>query len=208
MMGDTKKTLLVLKGGVGSGTPLGNQNAAGPHEDYDKMPWKRPENIWHGEQLRKQANAKPTAYRSIQWYASKGYGKLNYYLRHKNTYAKEYAAEFDRRAASMLKAFTPLDRNVEVYRGTNSKHIPAEGAEYTDPAFTSTSISQNITKEINAARSGFGKSQDFVTHFTVPAGTPVGYADAHSEKEIILAPNTKFRVTKRDANSARLEIIK
>lgn len=180
-------TLLVLKGGVGSAPPLGNQNAAKYHEPAYKTL------LWHVAQLKNQRDTNPKLWeQTIGKYSSdSNFAKaMNKHLRGVETPGIS-GARLDRVKQQMLDFFTPLERDVLVWRGT--ERIPTNG--FTQAGFTSTSLSEESARNF----ASWYKTPSIVS-FTIPKGTNVGFTNSYGESEIILPPNTSFILSGKSKN--------
>lgn len=86
---------------------------------------------------------------------------------------------------NLYESMKPLDEAMIVYRGTSGVVMPAVGTTFRDKGFVSTSMDARI-------------AAPFATMFSIriPKGTKVAYGtyNSYDEYEIILPPNSKFKV--------------
>lgn len=132
---------------------------------------------------------------SIDWYSGAGYWQINPYLRTGKPIgvagdeilgrALDSIDGLEQHIRNIWGAAQPLKKGIVVYRGSKYPDLK-EGDVFTEKGFTSTSIDQERSDE------QFGSS---MARILVRAGTPVVYGNNY-DREIMLMPNTKFRVTR------------
>lgn len=140
----------------------------------------------------------PAQEKGLRFYQSPGFALMNGQLRGVDLpalKAREHASDSDLARAKIaskgltaaIKTAPPLTEPLTVYRGFSASRYPHEvGATVTDPGFTSTSLTPDVAT--------VGKATAQATaEITLPAGTR---AAAGSSRELVLPPNSKFRVTK------------
>jgi len=131
---------------------------------------------------------------AIDHYSKSGYRDMNECLRTGQNCTEEATTANEHVRASMR----PLGRNVTVFRATNLANLGGSqylddlenliGSEFSDRGFTSTSLDPAVSE-------GFG---DVAMQIEVPEGAsalfPGSLSSLPSEMELLLAPETRFRV--------------
>ena len=129
----------------------------------------------------------------IGFYLGAKYTYVNSVLRKGNLTGEPLKAGYTNavEAVDDLISIGVAEKNLLVYRGTETAWDLKVGQEFEDKAFVSTSVSLKIS-------SNFKDTLHQVFEIRVKEGTHVGYVGptTHMEEEIILPRNSKFRVTK------------
>lgn len=141
----------------------------------------------------------PAQEKGIRFYQSPGFALMNGQLRGRDAgelKAAEHATDADLTRAktatkaltSAIKAAPPLKEPMTVFRGFSADQFGKlePGKTVTDKGFTSTALTDDAGAVGRAA-------QKATAEITLPAGTR---AAAGSTRELVLPPNSKFRVTK------------
>lgn len=147
---------------------------------------------------------------AIQNY-SKGmlYKPLNAKLRgtaQKGKAIEDYSdADLKRGYDNLMSAMKPLPFSTTVFRGANMDKPIKIGDEFLDKAFVSTGLRTNDADSFITGFNDNNGRRRFIK-IRVPAGTPAIMYNGFNEHEIILPPNTKFRVIGREEVDDDLEL--
>jgi len=139
-----------------------------------------------------KANLSTKQKAGMAFYQSPGYELMNGQLRGHNVKASPKdlanAKEATKHLKSAINSAPPLTKPTDVYRGFSEAQFGKlkNGMVLQDKGFTSTSLT-----ELQAG-SFSGKGKQVLAKITLPVGTK---AAGGSAKELVLAPNTKLKVT-------------
>ncbi|MGL4831272.1 MAG: ADP-ribosyltransferase [Propionibacteriaceae bacterium] len=136
----------------------------------------------------RKAHATADQNEAIKFYTRDGYRLINDALRGHESTPMIYEKISDMRSMFLLGIETP--EPVVLYRGLGLGSIPAKGEVFSDPAFFSTSLNRETSREFAQHSSGSNK---VLFKISAPAGTPY-IPGTHWEAELILAPSTEFRI--------------
>lgn len=209
------KLLTVLKGGppsddggVGSGNYT-HKKTAQPYLQFDTdTPRTASNKAYHRLRDPWMETLDPEHKRSIKHYSQEGYKVINNVLRFGKPYATdganpatESAVKIHRETAhehikNMYASMQPISRNVVVYRGgkTDTSELPV-GTIFRDRGFVSTALVARTAQYRGLMMSSIkipkGTKVSYGMHSVLENGVP---SDNSEEQEIILPPNSSFKV--------------
>lgn len=193
--------LIVLKGGPPSdkGPGSGNypRNAQGHIDFFDKDP----DTYYNGQRDAWLKTLSPAQRDTINHYSVAGYGEMNRKLRRREAApingSNSTQEQVRQHIKNLYESMHPLKEDTVVYRGTgfDGSKLPV-GQPFRDQGFVSTSLSAKVAQDDGA----------FISSILLPKGTKVAYGvydimsttaqyKGRKEYEIILPPNTAFKIT-------------
>lgn len=197
------KILFVVKGGPPSATGPGSGNyphkkVSGKYYDFSDEPKKL--NAYFQSKLQPWlAGLDDRQRKAVERYSGSDFGCMNGFLRTGKPCdtvwegKQIYPADTVDQIPIIKSTFTPLPDNLILYRWTPKEFAPnaPDGSTFTDKGFVSTSLEDNLVL------------LNHVEVIRVPKGTPVAYGTraGGGEHEVILPPNSKFKILGRKDNS-------
>lgn len=181
--------------------PPSRQGPARQFSNFDES--KQFINDHYGEWRQSFTSAEQSA---LNFYQSPGFELMNGQLRGLKINAPAPDLARARKATKDLQGAISrapaLKEDVTVWRGFNRGQFDlVQGAQISDPAFLSTSLTREGAGAVGRAAAG---SEQVLAQIRLPAGTR---AAAGSLKELVLAPGAQFRVVSVKGKSAVLELI-
>jgi hypothetical protein len=137
-------------------------------------------------------------------YISMGYEAINGHLRKPKNFPTPAVTAAVKNMDAIFEKVPPLEKEVTVYRGVSGSAADKilklrKGAMLSDPAFISTSFSQDVAKD-------FATVGGIVMSIKVPKGRRAVPGE-RTENELILPRGTRFKVVKKTKKSIVLEVV-
>lgn len=152
----------------------------------------------------------------VQDYFSMGFKEINSFMRKPASIDRDFHNELKGRVKAIKQEMRPVPTGgVTVFRGMVStqgrKDIFTPGTQFTERAFSSTSLDQRVAQQF---ADKFSQGKGIVAQIEVPAGTKALYHSTDvqwgngwtNENELLLEPNVKYETVGYDRESGILKL--